>query len=314
MNMGIEQYIYETLEKPWIEIAAPVSYGLNTHDRIDWINTDNAQEVVSAEKNRKLVLLGGCDMLQLASYCSNDRIEFVNGAKQGMKIRYDDPSFVLNDRELIRTCKTLREFPWWTYEDAVRFDEAVARANLILLSMWPGMNGDYCRLPNGVRLRCDKPVWKILESEPEAWVEDNFEILQLDDSERLELTVAAFDAIAARSQSNCNIFVLGCYTRGIRKQRRLGEPNPRLGRREGYNTACRSYCEEHSARFHFVDVDLIISPEHLVDRTHFSRHGYYMLAEHILAKIGKQEYEPTPGSAVTTSNTRKVASALEVSA
>src|SRR3569833_577218 len=137
MNMGIEQYVYEMLDRPDIEIVGRVSYGLDTHDKVDWINTgESGQDDAIAGPNPKLLLLGGCDLLQLASYCSNDRLEFVNFAKEGQRLRYDDPNFVLTDRTLLRDCKVIREFPWWTYEDALRYDEGVATSGLILLSMW----------------------------------------------------------------------------------------------------------------------------------------------------------------------------------
>ena len=87
MNMGIEQYIYEMLGSPDVEIVKPVSYGLKTHDRVDWINAGEAGPASgeSGPLNEKLALLGGCDLLQLASYCSTDRSEFVNEGKRGRK-------------------------------------------------------------------------------------------------------------------------------------------------------------------------------------------------------------------------------------
>lgn len=285
MNMGIEQYVYESLGSPEIEIAEPVSYGLSTHERIDWINAEYAVEEGggASTRNNRLVLLGGCDLLQLASYCSANRVEFVNGIKEGMKIRYDDPSFVLADRELIRTCQTLREFPWWTYEDALRFDEAIATADILLASLWPGMNGDYCKLPNGLHIRVDQSLRKSIRSKPEAWFEDNFQTLELGPAERLSMIVAALDSLAARSNTQGRIFVLGCYTRGIPEKRRpSGQMSQRLTRRSEYNETCRKYCEGRPVRFHYVDVDAIVAPEQLVDGIHFTRHGYHALAEHIL--------------------------------
>ncbi len=95
----------------------PVSYGLETHDKVDWINTgESGSSEAVARPNPKLLLLGGCDLLQLASYCSTDRLEFVNFAKEGERLRFDDPNFVLTDRALLRDCKVIREFPWWSYE------------------------------------------------------------------------------------------------------------------------------------------------------------------------------------------------------
>ena len=82
MNMGIEQYVYEQLGCPDIEIAEPVSYGVKSHAKVDWINADSGAGKENAADAHKLVLLGGCDLLQLASYCSTDRIEFLSISRQ----------------------------------------------------------------------------------------------------------------------------------------------------------------------------------------------------------------------------------------
>jgi len=68
MHMGIEQYVYEMLERPEFEIKNPVSYGLNEHTAIDWINAGGDNNATAMKKVGKLLLLGGCDLLQLASY------------------------------------------------------------------------------------------------------------------------------------------------------------------------------------------------------------------------------------------------------
>src|SRR6185437_174946 len=91
MNMGIEQYVYEMLGRPDIDIAPPVSYGLESHAAVDWIGMGGDTNRLATSGGRKLVLLGGCDLLQLASYCSSDRLEFVNRGEDEVTVRYDDP-------------------------------------------------------------------------------------------------------------------------------------------------------------------------------------------------------------------------------
>jgi hypothetical protein len=276
MNMGIEQYVYELLGKPDVEIAGPVSYGLCTHAGIDWINVDAAdgKPGASAPLDEKLVLLGGCDLLQLASYCSTNRLEFVNGEKEGYKIRFDDPGFILADRSALKVNPVIGQFPWWTHEDAIRFDEGIAAAGLLLVSLWSGMNGHYYQIGDGIRIRLTgRAAGDIKENFPDLF-DANFESLDLGDEERLRMIGASFDSIAARCQRGAQIFVLGCYTRGL--------PGARNRRRVAYNKACRDYCESHGEAFRYVDPDSIVSPEALVNETHFSRVGYFELAQFIL--------------------------------
>jgi FkbH-like protein len=291
MNMGIEQHVYEMLGRPEIEIARPVSYDLDVHARIDWINAGDASGAAAEAPAEKLVLLGGCDLLQLASYCSTNRLEFVNGEREGYKIRFDDPGFILADRSKLKANPVIGQFPWWSHEDAIRFDEGIASAGLLLISLWSGMNGRYFQIGDGIRIRLTgKAADNIEEEFPELFAA-NFEPLDLDDSERLDMVRASFDAIAAKCQSGGQIFALGCYTRGVKGSRNR--------RRMEYNRACREYCERHPDVFRYVDVDAIVSPETLVNGTHFARAGYFAIAQHILdpARRSPDAAERSPGVA-----------------
>src|SRR5712671_2178542 len=96
MNMGIEQFVYEYLKKPSIDIVPKVAYGLQSHENVDWIDPshalDRAQTIFT--KNKKLLFVGACEVEQLSVHCSSERVEFV--AKevpyQGLdySIRYED--------------------------------------------------------------------------------------------------------------------------------------------------------------------------------------------------------------------------------
>ncbi len=126
MNMGIEQYVHESLDRPDVDIVKPVSYGLESHAAVDWINVDGAGGSGGTRaRDGKLVLVGACHLLQLASYCSTDRSEFVNVCDDGTNVvRFDDPGFITGDRAVLKESEALRRMPSWQYDDAVRFDEA----------------------------------------------------------------------------------------------------------------------------------------------------------------------------------------------
>ncbi|HEX4294285.1 MAG TPA: hypothetical protein VHZ29_09135 [Rhizomicrobium sp.] len=266
MHMGIEQYVYEKLGCPEIDIAGPVAYGLQSHASVDWIEAPD-ETARTGTPSRPLVLLGGCDLLQLAVYCSTDRLEFVNVCRDGTVVRYDDPGFVLSDRAAISDCAILRGIPAWQYEERLRFDAALASSEMVLVSMWAAMTGTYFRTEAGVLLR--------VIAKQRQFLNDGIERGQaaevpLDDPQRLELIAKAFDAIAERGTGT--IFALGCNTRN----------GSNLRRRREYNDSCRAYCARSGARFHFVDVDAVVPDEYLLDEVHFSRAGYHALARHIL--------------------------------
>jgi len=285
MNMGIEQYIYEMLGRPDVEIAKPVSYGLNSHTAIDWIaQASDGDKSSEAESDRKLVLVGGCDLLQLASYCSTDRAEFVNIEVESETVRYDDPGFILSDRAAIRDCEAIREIPCWTYADASRFDEAVAKADLILVSMWAAMSARYFELPGSVMLGLKRNRADLLAAQRPEWFARNFKRIEFGTEERTAFILSSLDATAARSAPACPIFVIGSYTKGPRSEQEQ--------RRKRFNERCRNHCEQNPARFRFVDVDTVVPPETLVGNQHFSRAGYFAMARHILADAGTGAQRP----------------------
>ena len=290
MNMGVEQYIYEILGKPDIEIVPPVSQPLDSHATVDWITLDDGkQNTGPSVRGRKLVLLGGCDLLQLASYCSTERIEFVNRVDENERVRYDDPGFILTDRATIRDCEGLRRIKCWSYEDAVRFDEALASSEVNLISLWGAMSGQYMKVQDSVLVRLtDKQVRRSRKKNRE-WFDQNLKAVGISDDRKLELIGTSLDAIARRSGAGAITFVLGAYS--------LGEIiRPQVRRRREHNEFCRNYCEKRPGVFQFVDVDAIVPRDLLVDKVHFTRAGYFAIAQHILERAA-----PVPASLLAAS-------------
>ena len=284
MNMGVEQYVYEQLGRPNIEIAGPVSYGLEPHASVDWINAASSDaEEGTAASNRRLVLLGSCELLQLSSYCSTRRLEFVNGCKNDVMVVYTDPGFVLNDRTTLRESETLRRLNYWSHEDAVNFDDGLASAEIVLLSLWAVMQGKYFRTSDGVELRLASRMKQDLRGRDRQWFARNFEALPYREDDKLALLTRMLDRIGQLSPAGCRIFVLGANTHAQTEEER-GE------RKDRFNETCRAYCETRPGRFRYVDLAAVIPAGELVGKSHFSRKGYFILAQHIQSLAG----EPAP--------------------
>ena len=277
MNMGIEQYVYEMLGKPDIEIVRPVTEELDVHKSIDWISLGDAGDSSGVKAPAlKLVLLGGCDLLQLASYCSTERTEFVNRVQDGQRVRYDDPGFILTDRETIRDCVPLRRIACWSYEDALAFDAAVASSEINLISLWPSFSGEYLRIDNTLTIRLTRQQLERFKKKKKNWFAKYAVPLDLSREERLELVRASLERIAERAPASSKIFAMGTYSLGpiTRAQ---------AERRDVYNSWCRTFCATRPDRFTYIDVDAIVPRDSLVDEVHFNRSGYFALARHILA-------------------------------
>jgi FkbH-like protein len=289
MNMGIEQYIYEMLGKPDIEIVPPVTQPLDAYKAVDWIAVDNGDESGQpAVQGRKLVLLGGCDLLQLASYCSTERSEFVNRVEDESRVRYDDPGFVLTDRGTLRDLGALKGIPCWSYEDAVAFDEALAASEMVLISLWAAMSGSYLVIDDRATVRMTQKQVRRLSRKRADWMSAHAREIEPSTEEKLALVRASLEAIAERSPKTARIFVLGTYS--------LGDlSNAQAKRRRLYNDWCRDFCAKNAERFAYVDVDAIVPRDSLVDKVHFSRAGYFALARDILDRAPPaQPAQPEP--------------------
>jgi FkbH-like protein len=277
MNMGLEQYVYETLGRPEVDVAGPVSYGLEPHAAIDWINAAGAGENSSIATSGKLLLLGACHLQQLASYCSTDRAEFVNTMREDSMVRFDDPGFIVTDRAVLEECDAVRRLPSWQYEDAVAFDEAASRSDLILLAMWPAMNATFIRVKGLVDMCLKERKVREIEEKKPNWSARNIERLHTKPKGKVAALIEAFDVLDRKSRPECRIFLLSCYTKGAGEN--FAPRNKTL-----FNDACRAYCEAHPEKFRYIDLDSVMPPDSLIGKEHFSRAGYFTLARHILSE------------------------------
>ena len=81
LNLGIEKYVYNKLNKPIIKVALPVSSSLDVDEPIDWITENRTissqTKVLSKDKKIRLLFVGGCDLEQLCHYIDTDKFEII---------------------------------------------------------------------------------------------------------------------------------------------------------------------------------------------------------------------------------------------
>lgn len=275
MNMGIEQFVYEHLNRPAIEVVGPVSNPIVAFDRIDWIElVDTGNLSSGTAREQKLLLLGGCDLLQVANYCSANRDEFVNYIENNVIVRYDDPGFVLTPRATVASSATLREIPTWSADDAARFDAALGEAKLVIVSLWDALLGQYLRTDDGVLVRLDESdngLGDYLKGHRDAAFVKRSTFLELSPRQKVQLIRASLDRIVALSPAAEHRFVIGRNMIAARSGRDL---------RRLYNRTLRDYCRR-TGQFQFVDVDELIPASENIDGSHFTRMGYFKLASRI---------------------------------
>ena len=276
MNMGVEQYVYEYLREPLVTIVPPVSNPIKCFDKVDWITegTGAFEAFSTLEETKKLVLLGGCELLQLSTLCGRHRTEFVNIMRNGVEIRYDEPGFVLNNRAKMADDAALQRLNYWTYEDAVAFDDSLKAAHIVIVALGMFVSSDFSFVNSaGTMVR---PVMRTLRrrlARDGVWFVQNFQRQTIPPPQRIQLVGRALERIADLTPSRCLRFALSQNTMG------MDATNPGLAARHNNNNALRQFCAKYG--FTFVDIASIISEDDMINTDHYTRRGHMKLADFI---------------------------------
>lgn len=291
MHMGIEQYVYEHLGKPPFDIAGPVANDLVSFGKVDWISEDDGSGAAEGSAtDEKLVLVGGCDLLQVASYLTRNRVEFVNDVRDGVVIRYDDFGFVLNDRPRLEASAVLPRIPCWTAREASAFDRELEDADMVIISLWVALRGRYLTTEDGLAVRVHPyGLGEYFDRGDGGALLDKIAFHAPDASDYAALLKASILRIAALSPRAHRI-LLGANTRVVDPQ----TPPEDRDQRILYNAVCKEMASEHPG-LDYVDIDALIDPSLMVDEWHYTRLGYLQVAEEIKRlRAGKPATVPLP--------------------
>jgi FkbH-like protein len=285
LNMGVEQWVWEYLGKPQFEAKGPVANPIQTFDAIDWITevTDFTTDTVP-QVQKHISLVGGCDLLNVSFYCGTKRDEFVNKQDdQGMIVRYDDVGFFLNPREVeLRNTKALKMFVGYEFAELEALDKSLATADLILLSLYFSVPVDNLwtfggREFGGKYWATIPPArMKRLMQNPETATRFAKEMhhRKLPLPKRLDLTRQCYAYAARLRQTQAPLFILGAATEH-------GEMAARnIDTLTAFNAMCREFCAA-TPNTHFIDVDRLLVAEEFVDSIHYTRTGYFKIAQFV---------------------------------
>lgn len=285
LNMGVEQWVWQHLNRPEFDVVGPVASKLADHGDIDWITevTDFDTGINQLEE-RRLCLVGGCDLLQVSFYCGTNRDEFVNKPDdKGMLVRHDDVGFILNPRDKsLKHSFALNHLVGQSYDDMLAFDRSVQESDLILLSLYFSVPSDlfftYGGKEWGGEYWATIPPrrFKKLMKEPDLAARFAKEMyhrrLTLD--ERLDLTRRCLQRVDGLRRDDAPLFILSAASEHGEQAQRTYET------RVAYNAMCRDFCDV-TLNTHFIDIDRLLSPEEFVDSDHYTRTGYFKVAEFV---------------------------------
>lgn len=104
MNMGVEQWLYERLGRPQLEIAGEAASELRDFGRVDWINSGEASapaqtRPVARRAASRILLKGGCDLFMLNGFLGGAiKTEFTYNSTSGSEVHSDHTEVLRRSR------------------------------------------------------------------------------------------------------------------------------------------------------------------------------------------------------------------------
>lgn len=277
MNMGIEQYVYERLGRPEITVKPPVANEICPFPQVDWITegSDDEHRTLFHLRDRRLLLLGNCELLQIGSYCSSNCIEFIGRPCGDCSVRYDDPFFVLSNPHTVEASRAMKRLPIWNADEMRQFDREVRQADALVFQWYASLTDTFFRLENEIVIRLHPGNLElILKSELGSWFVRNCTYMNFSLSERLAKLRQAMASIMERCKPDAKVFLLGQSVEGT------GYGEAERDKRRQYK-AMLVALSHSDPRIHFIDPDRLSKPEWRVDGWHFTRQAYFEFAKHI---------------------------------
>ena len=282
MNMGVEQFVYDHLGRPPLEVVQPVAYPVSSFGKVDWISTEASETAtVDNATDDRLLLIGGCDLLQVASYCSRRRFEFVNDVRDNITIRYDDFGFILNMRDTLSKSDTLTRTPCWTADEALKLDSELEQSDVLVISLWVALRGRYLITDDHVALRVHPHgLGEFLDSNHSKFLQEKAKIFKLNSEQNVLLLKASILSLVARSPRARSRILLGANTRVIDASVPKEDRNQRIL----YNEVCEELARMHEG-LDYVGINDLIPISQMVDEWHYSRMGYLTVAEEVNRRV-----------------------------
>lgn len=128
LNIGIEQYLYDTLGYPSLNIVPDIAVTLENNNRPDWIQVKNSEDYVKEIKQtdkKRIFFKGGCDLSQMLFYLNYYDFKIIEEtnyvSKENIPIHNDHSQIIINglsinEEDKDRLSKTLPFIDAKTYK------------------------------------------------------------------------------------------------------------------------------------------------------------------------------------------------------
>lgn len=288
MNVGLEQFVYEHLGEPEIDVVDPVSNPIKVFETVPWITEGGSEDAGGdSASDPQILLIGSCDLTAVSSYCSRNRTEYVNGIRDDIMVRYDDFGFILGDESAITRSKLLPLIPAWSKEDFLAFQDDLRAAGVVIVSLSAAIKGAHMVTEDGVVVRMHPAaLGEHIDLNPGAKYVIKSKFYDISEDQLRYLLRASLRKIEDMAKNAGTFVVLGANTR----EEKCKISPEELNLRRIHNEVVKDFCETRPY-WHYGSIDDIVSSEKLVDDRHFTRIGYYDIAEFVNKKIAMRAQE-----------------------
>lgn len=132
IGMGIEQYVYQVIGCPKINIVGDVVSSLGSKESLQWINQDTAKGHSLLHKEiantKKILIIGGCDLEQTAYYLEKSGLNFDSQYNYVANKRFEaHPDSLVN---IIGSVKYSKEQKKYIIDHCVFYDDSIYKNKL----------------------------------------------------------------------------------------------------------------------------------------------------------------------------------------
>jgi FkbH-like protein len=289
LGLGVEQWVYSVLNFPDVELEGETVAKLNAFEKPNWINmgekSNNLSSSIKGDKH--CLLLGGCDLEQVAFYLDSSNINMhteFNYNYKNYDVHREHSELIRQNLEFTNELKKslIDTVPW--YDERV-FSSTVFSDKYDVIVYSPIID-----FSSGIYSKKSDPKIKI--------VYDNycFDLKGKSTSPKWEHIIDEyqFDGIISEGEFYSNLQLIRENTHNIplillnasnQDVQHPEEPN-RAEVHQKYNKVIKDFCENNQNTY-LLDVNDFITSvnDHTDNIRHYKRHIYYSIAEQIVGFI-----------------------------
>jgi FkbH-like protein len=260
MHMGLEDYVYQHLGCPQIDVQKPTVYPLSSVADVAWITiVENFDAVnVTNQVTTNTLLLGPCNLLQTSTYLGQS-VNFLHTLRNATCIRFDCPGFFLSEPQHVQNSSFLDYELVWSKGEYFAFHEQISVMQCIVLDLFDFMVCDALAHIEGVFFRPE-----FINKEQIKYIE----LSKVTIKQRLAYIKKSLELVIQSTAPDARILLLNRVFNQT-------TPQKERGLRLAYDRFVRSLTHP---KLQLVHLNALLNKQSFDDGLHLNRSAYFSLA------------------------------------